>query len=251
MPAMGLTGSGDNYAMCGRYVSPEQAEIERFWHIGRHNSNPFPRRYNVSPTSMVPILRLDRETGEIELVNARWGLIPAWWKDSKPPRTSHNARSEEAAIKPMWKGALAKSRCLVPARGWYEWKQVERVDPATGEVTKAKQPHFFHLPGDQLFAFAGVMAMWKGPEQVAPQLSCALFTREAVGPAAQVHERMPVVLSRDAEGAWLDANVTDPAQAMAAAVEHGVTVLEHHAVSSRVNTAAADDAQLTEEEKQK
>jgi hypothetical protein len=27
--------------MCGRYVSPEEAEIERFWHIGRHNNNPF------------------------------------------------------------------------------------------------------------------------------------------------------------------------------------------------------------------
>ncbi len=57
--------------MCGRYVSPEQAEIERFWHIGRHNNNPFHRRFDVSPTQIIPILRLDRESGEIELVNAR------------------------------------------------------------------------------------------------------------------------------------------------------------------------------------
>ena len=63
----------------------------------------------------------------------------------------------------MWKGALAKSRCLIPAAGWYEWKQVERTDPATGEIVKAKRPHFFHLPDEQLFAFAGVMAMWKAP----------------------------------------------------------------------------------------
>jgi hypothetical protein len=68
--------------MCGRYVSPEEAEIERFWHIGRHNIKPFGRRFNVSPTSMIPILRLDR---------------------------------------------------------------------STGEIIKAKQPHFFHLPADQLF----------------------------------------------------------------------------------------------------
>ena len=60
--------SGDNAVMCGRYVSPEQAEIERFWHIGRHNSNPFARRFNVSPTSIIPILRLDRSTGEIKQV---------------------------------------------------------------------------------------------------------------------------------------------------------------------------------------
>jgi putative SOS response-associated peptidase YedK len=230
--------------MCGRYVSPEQAEIERFWHIGRHNSNPFPRRYNVSPASMVPILRLDRATGEIELVNARWGLIPVWWKETKPPRTSHNARSEEAAVKPMWKGPLAKSRCLIPARGWYEWKQVERVDPAAGEVIKAKQPHFFHLPGDQLFAFAGVMAMWKPANDEEWQASCAVLTRDAVGPAAEVHERMPVVLPQAAEQAWLDPKVADPALAMAAALQQGVTDVEHHAVDSRVNLAGNDDEDL-------
>jgi putative SOS response-associated peptidase YedK len=234
--------------MCGRYVSPEEAEIERFWHIGRHNNNPFRARFNVTPTSIIPILRLDRSTGEIELVNARWGLIPNWWKDPKPPRTSHNARSEEAATKPMWKGPLSRSRCLIPAAGWYEWKQVERTDPATGEIVKAKQPHFFHLPDDRLFAFAGVMATWKAPDQDTPQLSCALFTRDAVGHSAEVHDRMPVVLPKDAEAAWLDPALTDPAQAMATALERGVIEVRHHPVSSRVNAAAADDSRLVEEE---
>jgi hypothetical protein len=94
-------------------------------------------------------------------------------------------------MKPMWKGPLAKSRCLVPARGWYEWKQVERADPATGEIVMAKQPHFFHLPDDQLFAFAGMMAMWKPANDDEWQASCAILTRNAIGPAAEVHERMP------------------------------------------------------------
>ena len=230
--------------MCGRYVSPEEAEIERFWHIGRHNSNPFARRFNVSPTSIIPILRLDRATGEIELVNARWGLIPIWWKEPKPPRSTHNARSEEAAIKPMWKGPLAKSRCLIPAVGWYEWKTVERADTATGEIKPVKQPHFFHLPNDRLCVFAGVMAMWKPANDDEWQTSCAILTRDAVGPAAEVHDRMPVILSRDSEKAWLDANISDAAQAMAAALQHGVTELEHHPVSSRVNVAKNDDDDL-------
>ena len=232
--------------MCGRYVSPEEAAIERFWHIGRHNNNPFARRFNVAPTSIIPILRLDRSTGEIELVNARWGLIPTWWKEPKPPRTTHNARSEEAATKPMWKGPLAKSRCLIPALGWYEWKQVERTDPATGEIIKAKQPHFFHLPDDQLFAFAGVMAMWKPANDDEWQASCAILTRDAVGAAAEVHDRMPVVLSKDSENAWLDQKITDAAQAMAVALENGVTDVKHHPVSSRVNVAANDDKALIE-----
>ena len=235
--------------MCGRYVTPEEAEIERFWHIGRHNNYPFARRFNVSPTSIIPVLRLDRATGEIELVNARWGLIPTWWKDAKPPRTSHNARSEEAATKPMWKGPLGKFRCLIPAAGWYEWKQVERTDPVTGEIVKAKQPYFFHLPDDQLFAFAGVMAMWKPANDDHWQATCTIFTRDAVGPAAEVHHRMPVVLPKDAEAAWLDPTLTDAAKAMAVALEKGVTEVKHHPVSSRVNTAAVDDPQLTQEEK--
>lgn len=233
--------------MCGRYVSPEEAEIERFWHIGRHNSNPFGRRFNVSPTSIIPVLRLDRSTGEIELVNARWGLIPTWWKEPKPPRATHNARSEEAATKPMWKGPLAKSRCLIPALGWYEWKQVERTDPETGEIIKAKQPHFFHLRDDQLFAFAGVMAMWKPANDDEWQASCAILTRDAAGSAADVHDRMPVVLSKDSENGWLDPKITDPAQAMAAALREGVTGIEHHPVSSRVNVASNDDEGLVGE----
>src|SRR5258706_5817532 len=227
--------------MCGRYVSPEQAEIERFWHIGRHNSNPFGRRFNVAPTSIIPILRLDRSTGEIELVNARWGLIAAWWKEPKPPRTTHNARSEDAATKPMWKGPLAKSRCLVPAVGWYEWKQLERTDSATGEIKQVKQPHFFHLPDAQLFAFAGVMAMWKPANDDAWQASCALLTRDAVGPAAEIHDRMPVILSKDSESAWVDPKITDAQQALTVALRNGVTDIEHYPVSSRVNIATNDD----------
>ena len=232
--------------MCGRYVSPEEAEIERFWHIGRHNSNPFGRRFNVSPTAIIPILRLDRSTGEIELVNARWGLIPAWWKESKPPRTAFNARSEEAATKPMWKGPLTKSRCLIPSLGWYEWKQVERTDPATGEIIKAKQPHFFHLSDHQLFAFAGLMAFWKPANDEEWQASCAILTRSAVGPAADVHDRMPVVLSKDSEKAWLDPKITDPTQVIAAALGNGMTAIEHHPVSSRVNFASNDDEGLVQ-----
>lgn len=43
--------------MCGRYVSPDTAAMERAWHIGRSNSNPFKRRFNVAPTTTIPLLR--------------------------------------------------------------------------------------------------------------------------------------------------------------------------------------------------
>jgi putative SOS response-associated peptidase YedK len=230
--------------MCGRYVSPSQAEIERAWHIGRHNSNPFGRRYNVSPTQLIPILRIDRDTGELELLEARWGLIPNWWKDAKPPRISHNARSEEAATKPMWRGALSRSRCLIPAVGWYEWKTVELPDPATGEIKPVKQPHFFHLPDNRVFCFAGIMAMWKAPDDAGWTPSAALFTQDSAGPSAEVHERMPIVLTPEMEKAWLDASITDAGEVMAATRRNAVTAVEHHPVSTRVNASREDDESL-------
>jgi putative SOS response-associated peptidase YedK len=230
--------------MCGRYVSPAQAEIERFWHIGRHNDNPFGRRFNVSPTSIIPILRADPSTGELGLVMARWGLIPGWWKEPKPPRMTHNARSEEAATKPMWKGPLAKSRCLIPAVGWYEWQQTQRTDPGTGEITQLKQPHFLHSPDGRLLALAGVMATWKPANDDQWRTSCAILTRDAVGAAAAVHDRMPVVLSKDAEPDWLDSNNTDPAQALANALKDSISTIEHHPVNTRVNVASNDGEAL-------
>jgi putative SOS response-associated peptidase YedK len=230
--------------MCGRYVSPAEAEIERLWHIGRHNDNLFGRRFNVSPTSMIPILRLDRSSGELEIVMARWGLIPAWWKEPKPPRMTHNARSEEAATKPMWKAPLAKSRCLIPAVGWYEWQQAQRTDPATGEITLLKQPHFLHSPDGHLLAMAGIMAVWKAANDDQWRTSCAILTRDAVGPSAEVHDRMPVLLSKEAERVWLDANNTDPAGTLAIALENSVTTIEHYPVDTRVNVASNDGEAL-------
>ena len=100
--------------MCGRYVSPEEAAIERFWKLSQAQiRDPLTQRFNISPTALVPMLRLD-DTGSLELIAARWGLIPFWWKDTKPPRLTFNARSEEAAVKPMWRHPAAKARCLVP-----------------------------------------------------------------------------------------------------------------------------------------
>ena len=72
-------------------------------------------------------------------------------------------------------------------------------------------------------------------------MSCAVLTRDAVGPASEVHDRMPVVLSKETEDAWLDQEFTDAAQAMALAMKDGLTTVEHHPVNSRVNIAGNDD----------
>jgi putative SOS response-associated peptidase YedK len=230
--------------MCGRYVHPDAASIEREWHVGRENSNPFDWRYNVLPTSDVPILRT--HSGEVVLTMARWGFIPHWWKDAKPPQSTINARSEEAAGKPMWRHAYRHARCLFPAEGWYEWRELERVDRETGEVKRYKQPYYMRRPDGAPFCFAGLMAWWQPPEAKDATLSCAILTRAAGGPAAEIHDRMPVILANDAHAEWLDTVVVDPARVAAIVAERAQTEFVFRPVSTAINGRAADNARLIE-----
>ena len=162
-----------------------------------------------------------------------------------PPFT-FNARIEEAATKPMWRQVLKTSRCLIPAIGWYEWKEVEVTDPATGEIKKAKQPYFIHLPERQVFPFAGLMSWRNVGESDEKIFSAAIITRAAKGPAAEVHERMPLILPKETESTWMDREQPDGQAALDLAQQTAVTAVVHHPVSSRVNNSKSAGADLIE-----
>jgi putative SOS response-associated peptidase YedK len=228
--------------MCGRYVHPDSAAIERAWHVGRDDGDPFEANYNVAPTTAVPILRLGRETGAVELTRARWGFIPHWWKNAKAPQTTINARSEEVAAKPMWRDAWRRSRCIIPASGWYEWREMDRVDPETGEVKPYKQPYFMRRPDGAPFCFAGLMAWWQPADADAGVVSCAILTRGAEGRPAEVHDRMPVILPDDAHATWLDRTVSDPAPI----AERAEADFVYAPVSTALNRRGAEGAALIE-----
>lgn len=234
--------------MCGRFVSPEERALERAFELGRRDRpNPFARRFNVFPTDTIAFLRLPSDSSRIELAAGRWGMVPHWWKEAKPPRTSFNARLEEAADKPMWRDAFARARCLIPAEGWYEWQAVERIDPATGEIKAAKQPYFIRRKDAELFCFAGLAAWWKNPKTGEALRSCAILTAAAEGALAGIHDRTPVVLSSEAYGAWLDRGLDDPAEAKKLAgrrVPH--TELTQWKVRLLVNNAKSDGPELIE-----
>ena len=231
--------------MCGRYVSPEEQDIERFWDV--RADAPFTRSFNVAPTMPVPMIYTDKREGERKLTLARWGLVPFWWKDAKPPGHTFNARLEEAATKAMWRDSFRKARCIVPASGWYEWQAREVVDQATGEVRKYKQPYFMHLPDHRPIGFAGLMAWNKDPKSGEWTGSCSILTTSADGVAAGVHHRMPVALAEAAHAAWLDPGLVDPEKIAALIAEHQLARdIVMHPVSTRVNASKADDALLLE-----
>ena len=231
--------------MCGRYVSPERAAIERAWRIGRATGNPLARRFNVAPTDPVPLLV--PEHGVLTLGTARWGLIPHWWKQDKPSKLSFNARIEEAAAKPMWRDPMRFGRCLIPAEGWYEWRVIEQTDPQTGEIVQSKQPHFIRRQDARLCCFAGLMSGRSVPGSAEPQLTCALLTTAAAGPLAEVHDRMPVVLPDDAHDRWLDRALKNPVQASALAQNsQRPGEFTHFAVRKLVNSTRNDGPELIE-----
>ncbi|HET7765014.1 MAG TPA: SOS response-associated peptidase [Burkholderiales bacterium] len=234
--------------MCGRFVSPEERELERVFELGRRgNPNPFARRYNVFPTDTIPFLRMPANSDRLELATGRWGMVPHWWKEAKPPKTSFNARLEEAADKPMWRDAFARARCLIPAEGWYEWGPVERVDPSTGEIKPARQPYFIRRKDAALFCFAGVAAYWKDPKTGEALRSCAILTAAASGPLAEIHGREPVVLPADAYAAWLDRSLIDP-QKVKAIAEAALppSAFTQWKVRLLVNNAKSDGPELIE-----
>jgi putative SOS response-associated peptidase YedK len=229
--------------MFDHYLTPSQDEIARYWQLAHAQvRHALALPLKASPAATVPMIRL-AESGALELVAARWGLIPLWWKEQKPPADAFIAPSEEALSRPIWKIPASKWRCLVPAIGWYISRPVERLDPVTGETTTVEQPCLVRLPDRQPFAFAGLMSR-RTAEGNQTGYSVTILTREATGPAAQIHARVPIVLPKDAHAAWLYRELTDAAVAIEFAREQAVTEVVFHAVDARADNAPNRGAEL-------
>ncbi|MDX2288981.1 MAG: SOS response-associated peptidase [Hyphomicrobiaceae bacterium] len=177
--------------MCSRYslTSPPEAVRATF---GYDTEVVFPPRYNIAPTQPVAIVRTGLK-GTRELALVRWGLIPSWSKDPAKLSTLINARSETAAEKPSFRGALRHRRCLIPADGFYEW---------TGKPG-AKQPHLIGLKSGAIMGFAGVWEHWLGADGSEME-TAAILTVAANADMVPIHDRMPLILPEAAFDGWLD-----------------------------------------------
>ncbi len=195
--------------MCGRYVlyGPENRLIEGFTifedaPFSNSFSKPFVPRYNIAPTTDVWIVSANAQN-QRELRNVRWGLIPSWAKDAAIGAKMNNARAETVADKPSFRNAFRRSRCLIPANGFYEWHTFS-VD---GKARK--QPHYIHAADDGLLAFAGLTERWMGPD--GPVYTCCIITTSPNAVMEPIHERMPVILGRADFDHWLSPQFRDAA----------------------------------------
>lgn len=213
-------------------VTPPDVLIEEFEAI--LTEPELPAQYNIAPTDAAPIVVESRE-GERRLGLARFGLIPHWAKSAREGVKMLNARVETVATKPAYRDAFARHRCLVAADGFYEWETRDGK----------KLPHRFHL-GGRPFGIAGLWAVWKDPqgERVS---SFTILTREAVGPVAAIHDRMPIVLPRDAYALWLSRDeALEEGTLLRLLDTHVGEALVDTRVSTRVNSVKNDDPSLIE-----
>lgn len=181
--------------MCGRYILLRPNDLfERFgvpnWLEGLLDNA------DVRPTQLSPVIGMDRRA---ELM--RWGLVPAWAKDPAMGAKLINARAETLAEKPSFRRPLRSGRCLIPATGFYEWQ----ASPTGRGKTKML---FTRADGD-MFGFAGLCDVWRDPSGRELK-TYTIVTTAPNAVVAPVHDRMPVILTRETEEVWLDPDEHDP-----------------------------------------
>ena len=162
-----------------------------------------------------------QEYGKKILEPVKWGLVPFWAKDPKIGYRMINTRAETIAEKPSFKAAFKYRRCLIPANGFYEWRKSD------------KQPFYIHLPDYELFTFAGIWEEWHHPDGSSLR-TCSIITTEPNETMQEIHERMPVILSREDEDKWLKQNEQKELLSLLKPFDNDL--IEIHPVSKAVNS---------------
>ena len=186
--------------MCGRFTLRNLDDLK-----ARYGETDFRPSYNVAPGQKILALTDKFQTVE-------WGFSPYW---AEKPFNLINARIETLFEKPSFTNS---NRCLIPADGWYEWKLEDEV----------KTPHFHHLKGD-IFFFGGVFGGYRG------KVGCAIVTKDAVESLKNIHQRMPLIISRQHFQDWLNGDNIDCSDIFSS------KAIKNHPVSTHVNNPFSDD----------
>jgi putative SOS response-associated peptidase YedK len=218
--------------MCGRYQvnTPVEDIARRFGAKLTDAAAQLAPRYNVAPSLAVPVVRVRRDVRELAALT--WGLVPNWSKDrsgSKPI----NARAETIFEKAMFRTAILRRRCLIPADGFYEWQQ----------RTAGKQPWHVGMLDGSLFAFAGIWDYW-AKEGAEPVVSCAIVVTDANELMARIHDRMPVIVAADDYSRWLDPELHNPVEIRTMLTPYPADEMKAYPISTLVNNAKNEGPEL-------
>ncbi|MDE2127190.1 MAG: SOS response-associated peptidase [Armatimonadetes bacterium] len=228
LPAILPDACAEEAGMCGRFVLFTPADVI----AAEFQASPIPRltaRYNIAPSSTILMVR---EVGGHNILEpARWGVVPAWLRERAGASQLINARSETAAEKPTFAAAFRQRRCIVPADGFYEWQKLD----------SRKQPFYFSKAEGGLLSLAG---LWEAPQTQGEPPCCVILTTDANELMRPVHNRMPVVLTRQARSIWLDTGITDTDALMPLLAPASDGVLTKWPVGARIGRASEEGSDL-------
>jgi len=226
---------GYNGAMCGRFALYETEDLGPRFMLADQPRFVSADNYNVAPRQWLPVIVTNPEQGRMA-EPMQWGFIPQWSNDPAKGLRPINTKTETAFASRMWQGAVTHHRCLVPARGFYEWKR-------TGDHSKV--PYYIHPKDQALFAFAGIYSVWHDGAGK-PLYSFSIMTTEPNKDMEPIHNRMPVILRPEQEVRWLDLQDSDSEQLASILVPYGDGMLEMYRVSDDVNSPRHNDRHLIE-----
>jgi putative SOS response-associated peptidase YedK len=261
--------------MCGRYVASRKPEdlVDLFQVRQWEPTESVAQDWNVAPTKEVHAVldRPVRDSGSPDPVRQlrvlRWGLVPSWAKTPEGAARLINARAETVAEKPSFRRALTARRCLIPADGYYEWvtaAQERQLEEEGRKKRSRKQPYFVTPADGSVFAMAGLYEFWRDRTLAddhprAWWATCTVITTAAEtgdlaghqgrGPRslADIHPRMPLMLTPDRWAAWLDPATTDPDELQGLLAPPPPGLLRAFPVGTAVSSAQNNGPELVEE----
>ncbi len=140
-----------------------------------------------------------------------WGfpLVLKSKKTGKPlkPKPVNNTRTDKLDSF-MWRYSFEDRRCLLPLTAWAE------AEGTKGSMTRT----WLTVPDADLFAVA---AIWRESDEWGPAYSMVMT--DAAGDPAEVHNRMPVILSPDDYALWQNGTPGE-AKALCAAWDGKLTI---------------------------
>ena len=218
--------------MCGRFTQQLPAEeICDLYSVRGTPLGPHRRaRYNGAPGQDFIACRVD-EDGDRAIALLRWGLIPSWARDSTIARRLINARSETVHNKPSFRAAFRSRRCLIPADGWFEWRQ-------TGS---GKQPYYLTPADGSPLSFAALWERWDPAG--GPLETFTIITTVASPELEDIHHRQPAIIEPRWFSTWLDPLAPLPAL-LELMREPCCGPFERRPLSSRVNRVRNDDPDI-------
>ena len=190
-------------------------------------------RFNIAPGQETLTVVSDGSRNNARYM--RWGLIPSWAKDASAGSRMINARAETIDARPAFRNAFERRRCLVLADGFYEWMMVGKRRTPVRVILRSGEP----------FAFAGLWETWRSPEDVVVT-SCAIVTTTPNAVLQPIHNRMPVILPREAESLWLDMGRASPDELRRLLAPYPAADMEAYEVSSLVNSTGNDTPYVIE-----